>query len=255
MGSAGLIGQARWTGPSFARVLDRVGGAGDATHFAFHGLDRLALLKRGYHYGLSLAELRDAGAILALRMNGQPLTRRHGFPCRLIAPRIYSMSHVKWLCRIEGKTSPHRGIHNTFVFVNKERRDGRWEKVQARWIGLKSMVTRCLRRPDAWELHGWAWGGVAPMARVDVSTDGGGSWQSAELSSARAAGELAGLPESAFEGAWWTFRVAWRPPPGRYLVASRAFDAKGRAQPLLPDPQVRGHFDQCHVKWRACVVP
>jgi DMSO/TMAO reductase YedYZ molybdopterin-dependent catalytic subunit len=255
MGSAGLIGQARWRGPSLERVLERCGGPGPATHFAFRGLDSIAWLRRGYHYGLSLDELVRARAILALTMNGEPLSRRHGFPCRLIVPRIYSMSHVKWLAHIEGKVEPHRGIHNEWVFVNKELRDGKWVKVQARWIGLKSMVTRCVRNGDGWELLGWAWGGSSALARVEVSTDGGRSFTLATLEDARLDPSLHDLPPEAFGGAWATFRCPWRPGPGVHRVASRAFDVEGHAQPLEPPPAIRGHFDQCHVKWRRIVVP
>ncbi len=257
MGSAGLMGQAHWSGPSFASLLDACGGPGDATHFAFHGLDRVLALKAGYHYGLSLAELTSARALLALEMNGQPLSRRHGFPVRLIVPRIYSMSHVKWLGSIEGKPQPHQGIHNRLVFTNKERHGQRWVRVQVRWIGLKSMLTRCHRCGDAWELHGWAWGGGGPIARVDVTTDGGQCWEPAEI---RSPSEMVEADEplraSDVEGAWCSFSYRWRPHgSGPYLLASRAYDQDGRAQPLEPDPNVRGHFDQTAVKWRKVNVP
>ena len=154
MGSAGLVGQARWSGPSLATVLEACGGPGEATHFAFRGLDPVPLVRRGYHYGLSMQELDQARALLALEMNGEPLPRPRGFPVRMVVPGIYSMSHVKWLGHIEGKTAPHMGIHNRWVFTNKERRDGKWVRVQARWIGLKSMITRCQRIDGGWRQVG-----------------------------------------------------------------------------------------------------
>lgn len=255
MGSAGLMGQARWSGPTLESILDACGGAGRASHFAFRGRDRLWLIKSGYHYGLSLDELRRANAIVAVRMNGEPLSRRHGFPARLIVPRIYSMSHVKWLCHIEGKTSQHKGIHNDFVFTNKELRNGRWERVQARWIGLKSLVTRCQRVPEGWQLSGWAWGGERPIARVEVTTDGGQKWQAATLRRPEALfpGDLSG---DELTGAWSTFSYLWRAPmPGRHVLAARAFDEDDNAQILEEDATVRGHFNQCRVKWRAVTVP
>ena len=82
------------------------------------------------------------------------------------------MSHVKWLGHIEGKTSPHMGIHNRWVCTNKERQsDGKWARVQARWIGLKSMITRCQREKGGWRLTGWAWGGDRPIEEVEITTD------------------------------------------------------------------------------------
>ncbi|WP_434420446.1 molybdopterin-dependent oxidoreductase [Nannocystis pusilla] len=257
-GSAGLCGQAVWEGPSFASLLELCGGPGPATHFACHGLDDLGLLKRGYHYGLSLDELTRARAIVAVTMNGEPLSRRHGFPSRLIVPRIYSMSHVKWLGHIEGKTSPHMGIHNRFVFTNKERRGGKWVRVQARWIGLKSIISDCrAARGGGWLLLGAAWGGERPVAAVEVSTDGGLSWQPARLQPIREqVARDARLASGEVDGAWSVFQFHWQPPgPGTYKIGARAIDEDGNVQALDNDPDVHGHFNQTRVKWRMVAVP
>jgi DMSO/TMAO reductase YedYZ molybdopterin-dependent catalytic subunit len=262
MGSAGLIGQARWAGPAFETVLDACGGAGPATHFAFHGLDPIPLVRRGYHYGLSLDELRRAGAIVALSINGEPLPRARGFPARLIVPGIYGMSHVKWLGHIEGKTAPHMGIHNRWVFTNKELHEGKWVRVQARWIGLKSMVTRCRRIEGGtasaadWLLTGWAWGGARPIAGVDVTVDGGRNWSPAELQTPAALFGSDGDAPDAFAHAWSVWSWRWHAPaPGDYTISARARDCDGLLQPLEQDPRVRGHFDQTRVKWRRVRVP
>ncbi len=260
MGSAGLCGQAVWSGPTFESLLGLCGGPGAATHFAFHGLDDLGLIKRGYHYGLSLDELRRAQAIVALTMNGEPLTRRHGFPARLIVPRIYSMSHVKWLGHVEGKTRPHMGIHNRFVFTNKERHGDKWVRVQARWIGLKSIIAHCTREGSGWLLTGCAWGGERPIASVEVSTDGGLSWQPARWQNPteyfQEHPELATPDPAALAGAWGVFTSTWLPSgPGTYKVGCRAIDVDGKIQQLDNDPSVHGHFNQTRVKWRMVTVP
>jgi DMSO/TMAO reductase YedYZ molybdopterin-dependent catalytic subunit len=256
MGSAGLLGQARWRGPTLRTILDAAGGVGSATHFAFHGLDPIPLVRRGYHYGLSLDELDRAGAIVALTMNGEPLPRPRGYPARLVVPGIYSMSHVKWLGRIEGKTQPHMGIHNRWVFTNKELRDGEWVRVQARWIGLKSMVTRCTRSGSSWTLTGWAWGGGKRIAGVDVTTDGGRTWTPAEITDPEAYFPEAPLPPEARAHAWTVWQWSWDDAkPGDHLVASRARATDGALQDLEQDPHVHGHFNQTRVKWRRIRVP
>lgn len=256
-GSAGLIGQAKWSGPSLKTVLEACGGPGPATHFAFRGLDPIPLIRHGYHYGLSLDEVSQARALLALRMNGEPLPRPRGFPVRMVVPGIYSMSHVKWLGHIEGKTEQHRGFHNDWVFVNKEKRDGRWVTVQARWIGLKSMITRCQATDDGWLLTGWAWGGRKTVERVAITTDGGKTWDDAELHPPSTYfGEADGVQPEDIENAWSVFSYRWQgPAPGRYTITSRAFGDDGSAQPLEQDPNVHGHFNQTRVKWRRVDVP
>lgn len=254
-GSAGLCGQAVWSGPSLETVLEACGGVGDATNFVFRGLDTFLIFKRGYHYGLSLEELRKARALIAVEMNGAPLSRRHGFPARLIVPKIYSMSHVKWLGSIEGQTHQHMGWHNRVVFVNKVKRGGRWVKEEARWIGLKSIVSRCIRSGSGWELVGWAWGGDHPIDRVEVSTDSGASWSEAEIIDPHEVPELRQLDRSSLHGHWVPFRLRWNPGSGAYRVASRAYDAQGNVQlDHLPE-DVHGHFNQTHVKWRDVLVP
>lgn len=257
MGSSGLISQARWTGPSFETVLAACGGSGGATHFAFHGLDRVPPLRRGYHFGLSLEELRRARAIVALAINGEALPRARGFPARLVAPGIYGMSHVKWLGRIEGTTVPHMGTYNRRVYTNEELRDGRWWRVQVRWIGLKSMVTHCRRIEGGWILIGWAWGGGQAIAGVEVTTDGGKTWSAAEV---RAPEELLCpdllVDEAGLTHAWSAWSWHWdAPSKGEYEIGSRARGDDGSLQPLERDPRVRGHCDHTSVKWRWVSVP
>lgn len=255
-GSAGLVGQACWEGPTFESVLAAAGGPGSATNFVFHGLDG-KISRFGYHYGLSLEELLKARAILAVRMNGEPLPRKNGFPVRLVVPGIYSMSHVKWIGRIQGKPVPHDGYHNTLVFVNKEKREGKWVKVQARWIGQKSLITRCRQDGDDYLISGWTWGGERPITRVTISTDAGQTWQEATLT----------RPESHFQGeqvvteenlrnAWSTFTFRWKKPaPGMYRIGSRSYDDQGRGQDLVQDNNINGHYNQTRVKWRDVRVP
>ena len=252
MGSAGLMGQACWQGPTVSSLIDACGGPGEASHLVFHGSDRLG--PRGaYHYGLSWQEIVESGAILALRHCDEPLTRARGFPVRLVVPGIYAMAYVKWIARIDGLTERWRGFFNDVLYNNKRLVDGLWVKEQARWISLKSVLTRCLRCEEGWELIGWAWGGGQAITRVEVTADGGETWHDAELTTVHSVHDLS-EPEA--QHAWTEFRWRWRgPSPGRHLLASRATNAAGQVQPEAEPPDVKGHYDQVRWKWRAVVVP
>ncbi|MFH1468812.1 MAG: molybdopterin-dependent oxidoreductase [Pseudomonadota bacterium] len=252
MGSAGLMGQARWEGPKLETLISACGGPGTATHLAFHGADTLG--PRGaYHYGLSIEEALTSGAVLALRHGGAPLTRARGFPLRLVAPGIYGMAYVKWLRGIEGKTSRHRGFYNDVLYNNKRLVDGRWEREQARWISLKSVLTRCVEVEGGYQLCGWAWGGGERIARVEVTADGGQSWHEATLQRLTDESDL--TPEET-RHAWTAFAWTWpTPTPGAHLLTCRAHDEAGRMQPQAEPPDVRGHYDQVRWKWRRVVVP
>ena len=71
--------------------------------------------------------------------------------------------------------------------------------------------------------------GLGQVTRVEVTTDGGATWQRAELEAA--AGRFA----------WrrWTF--PWSAETGLHVIAARATDATGRTQPAEP-PWNRGGF-------------
>jgi hypothetical protein len=69
-------------------------------------------------------------------------------------------------------------------------------------------------------LEGRAWSGLAPIASVEVSADGGSTWSPADL-------------ESASERwAWRGWTCPWQAEPGEYVLCSRARDDAGNEQPL-----------------------
>ena len=55
----------------------------------------------GYTTNLTLAEFADEDVMLAHSWEGQPLTRQHGGPVRLVLPKLYFWKSPKWLTRIE----------------------------------------------------------------------------------------------------------------------------------------------------------
>jgi hypothetical protein len=80
-------------------------------------------------------------------------------------------------------------------------------------------------------IAGFAWCGDAEIARVDVSTDGGERWMQARLGADRA------------KHAWRQFEYLWHPSEaGSYVLLSRATDARGRAQPIVPDWNPGGYL-------------
>ncbi len=87
--------------------------------------------------------------------------------------------------------------------------------------GIPDFMTR-RRFVDAGRvrLAGRAWSGLGPIARVEVSTDGGASWADATL----------GEPVSQF--AWRSWGFEWEASPGAFELSARATDAGGNTQPL-----------------------
>jgi hypothetical protein len=80
-------------------------------------------------------------------------------------------------------------------------------------------------------LRGRSWAPGGRVARVDVSTDGGATWQRA-----RHRGRSAGT-------GWQRWELPWRPPgPGRYELLARATDATGATQPDVAGYNTLGYL-------------
>jgi DMSO/TMAO reductase YedYZ molybdopterin-dependent catalytic subunit len=162
------------------------------------------------------------------------------------------MASVKWLTRIDVVESPFTGHQQAWSYRLRQRPDEEGEP-------LTRMLPRALMIPpgvpefpsrerilavEPVQLRGRAWSGWAPVVEVEVSVDGGSTWDGAELD-----GEPIG------EWAWrgWTF--GWDPSgPGTYTLACRARDAAGNAQPLEPAWNLGGYANNAVQRVRVTVV-
>ncbi len=222
------IGTAEWTGTSLGPLLDEAGIRDEAVELVFTGADHGVQggMEQDYQRSLSIAEVHRPEVLLADEMNGAPLQPQHGFPLRLVVPGWYGMTSVKWLHRIEAVAEPFEGYQQARTYRYKTDADDPGipvSHIRVRALmtppGIPDFFTR-RRLVDAGRvtLHGRAWGGRAPIRRVEVGVDG--SWSEATLA--------ASMGDWAWRG--WTF--AWDATLGEHEVACRATDADGDAQPL-----------------------
>ena len=84
----------RWQGVSTHDLLDLVMPRPDVNFVMLTSYD-------GYTTNLPLADFASEDGILATAWEGQPLTRDHGGPMRLVIPHLYFWNSAKWLRRIE----------------------------------------------------------------------------------------------------------------------------------------------------------
>ena len=85
----------RWSGVRFAHLLDQVEPLPEAKAIRFVSLEQ------PYDDSLTLEQLRLHDVLLALDMDGAPLSRPHGSPARVVIPEMYGYKGVKWVERIE----------------------------------------------------------------------------------------------------------------------------------------------------------
>jgi DMSO/TMAO reductase YedYZ molybdopterin-dependent catalytic subunit len=93
----GWSASADWTGVQLREVVAAAGLPPDAPV-------RVLSLQSGGVYNSSVVNaphVRDPRTLLALRLNGEPLSLDHGYPVRLIAPNRPGVNQTKWLRQVE----------------------------------------------------------------------------------------------------------------------------------------------------------
>jgi DMSO/TMAO reductase YedYZ molybdopterin-dependent catalytic subunit len=91
---------AKWSGVRLSSILDLVQPRSDARFVVFHCLDKD---DQGtpYYESLDMHQARHPQALLAMRMNNQPIPVDHGAPVRLKVPTQLGYKSAKWIGRIE----------------------------------------------------------------------------------------------------------------------------------------------------------
>ena len=222
------IGTAEWAGTPLWPLLEEAGLRADATELVFTGDDRGVQggIEQAYQRSLSIVEARRPEVLLVDEMNGQPLQPQHGFPVRLLVPGWYGMTSVKWLRQIEAVNEPFEGYQQARTYRFKTDADDPGipvTRIQVRALmsppGIPDFFTRRrLVEAGPVSIRGRAWGGTAPISRVEVGVDG--AWSDGALD--------APIGDWAWRG--WSF--AWNAEPGEHELACRATDADGNVQPI-----------------------
>jgi sulfite oxidase len=228
----GAIGNAEWTGPRLADVLKLAGADLNAAYVTANGADNGMVKTPDFIRSLPMRKALHPATLLALKMNGEPIPAIHGFPLRLIVPGWDGTSWVKWVNYLSIDQTPNSGFYMNpaYRFPKHPGAPGSpvdpsdLEVIEA--MPVKSYITGHSDGDKvplrAVTLRGIAWAGDDRIAKVEVSTDSGLTWQPAQLSGKD-------LPFT-----WRLWALPWRPArAGYYTVLSRATDATGRMQPLV----------------------
>ncbi|MDH5281563.1 MAG: sulfite oxidase [Thermoleophilia bacterium] len=236
------VGTARWRGTPVAGLLEDVGIRGDAVEVLFTGLDRGVEggEEQAYARSLPLSEILAGDAILAYAVNGVPLPPQHGYPLRLVVPGWYGMTSVKWLSSITLLSEPFDGYQMRHSYRTRQHEDELGEpitRMAPRSLmvppGIPEFMSRSRVVPAGLcELRGRAWAGESEIAGVDVSTDGGKTWQEAELDD-----------DALGRWAWRAWRFTWDVEPGDHELCCRARDGAGNVQPLEAPWNVGGYMN------------
>src|ERR1700737_403865 len=233
----GAVGNAEWTGVPLSILLERAGVKPNAREVILEGGDGGKLddpkapageLKFARSVSLTKAK---SDVLLAYQMNDVDLTAEHGFPLRAIVPGWYAVASIKWLQRIIVTDRPFNGYYQTLDYAFWKRRGDIADLVPLSEVQIKAEIAQ----PSAGEIvsanskvrvHGAAWTGDDEITKVELSTDGGSTWNDVKL-----------IGESK-PNAWRLWEFNWRTPakPGKQTLIARATDSHGRTQPTDRDP-------------------
>ena len=83
-----------WEGVAFREVMKHVRLKPDASHAVVHSFG-------GYTTNIPLEDLLDDSVLFAYKRDGQELAPEHGWPLRLVVPKLYFWKSAKWVCGLE----------------------------------------------------------------------------------------------------------------------------------------------------------
>ena len=234
------VGTGRWRGARLQDVLERARVDDAAVEVLFTGLDRGVENgeEQWFQRSLPIAEAQQPDVLLAYELNGAPLPPQHGFPLRLFVPGWYGMTNVKWLGRITAVGEPFAGYQQARGYrLRRHEHDPGvpLQRILPRALMVPPGIPEFMSRertlaPGPCTVEGRAWSGDAPIASVELSADGGDTWQNARLE-----------PPDLGRWAWRRWTAEWAATPGRHVLCSRARDDAGREQPLVGDWNLGGY--------------
>jgi DMSO/TMAO reductase YedYZ molybdopterin-dependent catalytic subunit len=209
-----LVGNALWTGWPVRELLALAGPRPGADMVLQTSTD-------GWTCGTPLSTLTDdRDALLAVRMNGEPLPFEHGFPVRLVVPGLYGyVSATKWVTELKVTTFAQDQGYWTPRGWSAEGPVKTASRIDVPRVGQALRAGRVAVAGVAWAQH-------RGIRAVEVQVDDG-PWQQARLAA-----------EPSID-AWRQWVLEWDAPAGSHTIRVRATDGTGEVQTeatARPDP-------------------
>lgn len=232
--ATGAAGCADFGGVRVADVAEACGGVVDAARFlTATGGERAPVPGARVERSVPLAKGLGDG-LLALEMNGEPLTVAHGAPVRLLVPGYFAVNSVKHVAVVSFTASESDAdIMRSRYRIAPPGRAQAPHQPTCWAMPVKSWITA---PAPGWVkagevvVSGVAFGGEVPVALVEVSVDAGRTWVVADLD-----------PPDSGPFAWQGFRHGFAARAGTLVVVSRATDVEGRRQPERSAPNEGGY--------------
>jgi sulfane dehydrogenase subunit SoxC len=213
----GLVSTSEWTGVPLSTLLKQTGLKPGAAWVLAEGSDA-AVMTRSVPIDKCLSD-----ALVVFAQNGEAIRPEQGYPMRLFLPGWEGNISIKWLRRLEVSDKPYYTREETSKYTDLVTTTGK-ARIFTFTMEAKSVITfpsgeMKLPGPGFYEITGLAWSGRGKIARVEISTDSGKTWNLASLQD-----PVLPICQTRFRFPW-----VWNGTPA--IIQSRATDETGYTQP------------------------
>ena len=231
----GAMGNAKWKGVPLKTVLDKAGVQAGAVQVTFGGADGPVLpATPDFAKALDVDHARDGEVMIAYEMNGAPLPILNGYPVRLIVPGWYGTYWVKHLNEI---TVIDSVLDNFWMKTAYRIPDNDCHcaepggkpvpTIPINRFNVRSFITNLtdgskVKAGQDVAVRGIAFDGGSGIKIVELSQDGGNTWQAATL----------GKDLGKYSFREWSTKL--RLAKGTQTLRVKATASDGQTQPLGP---------------------
>jgi len=236
----GAMGCARWKGAKLKDILAKAGVKPEAVEIVLDGADKAVLDKTpDFVKSIPVAKAMEDTTIVAYEMNGEPLPHFNGFPARLIVPGWTGTYWMKHLVSIRAVTKPFEGFWMKTAYripIGKfpGARFTSQESIGPNTPITEMVVNSLITTPSEGAkvksgktaVSGIAWDGGYGIRSVEVSADGGKTWQAAKLG--KDLGKFAFRP--------WSADVTVGKGAQKIMARATNTNGQGQTTELIPNP-------------------
>jgi DMSO/TMAO reductase YedYZ molybdopterin-dependent catalytic subunit len=244
----GAVNCGSWTGVRLRDVLNDVGITDDAVYVGYYGTDKhlsgdpkKVVISRG----VPIEKAMEDETLIAFALNGKEIPVVHGYPLRLVVGGWPASASGKWLHKLVVRNKVHDGpkmeapsyrVPKYPVEPGSKVPDEDMMIIES--MPVKSIITHpktgaVVKPGQVFEVRGHAWAGDLKVAKVEISTDYGQTWQ--EVSVMDPVNRLA----------WQDFKTEVSlDEAGYYEIWVKATDENGKSQPMVvPGWNPRGYLN------------
>jgi sulfite dehydrogenase len=246
----GAMGNAKWTGVRLRDLLQKTGIKAGAVDVTFKGLDEAkSSTIQDYTKALPLDQAQRDEVLVAYAMNDADLPALNGFPVRLVVPGWFATYWVKALSDIQVLNKTFDGYWvKTAYRVPKPGQTDKPGDLAKETVPINRLMVRSffvtpidnssVSVGKVTALDGIAFDGGSGIKQVQVSADGGKTWETAQL----------GTDHGPYSFRRW--RLEWTPKTGGdYRLLVKATNNAGETQGLEPTWSRSGYLRNVVEAW------